>query len=584
MQQPKTNEQVLAESTAAAQRAAESIGGTFEQGVGFKPNVPASQQTTESTGTNEPTASPYFPRYTPQEKQASDYVSSFQAPKTEEVIAAEKQKTAQAEIDALNSHYNSLLEDQRVVNEGRSRGTNAISTLTGLAGSTEANNASNNTTTLNQRDNQKIQNERAVAITGVLSKIRSEAATEARNSRLDARQSAEDILARRKTTQEESVKNLQTLAGSGVTIEGLKKSDPSSYKHLADSVGGEEILKAQFILNRPRNDVVGVPVRVGNHYVQMYKNPLTGAITAENIQLPFELPTEYTSFTKMGDNLVAMPNNWDGDVSKLKTVIGKPSTEEALRMRGVQLDNQKKEKELREMDPSTNPTVSPYFDALSNASLGLPENQRKENLKRLNTYIASGNEKAAKELIIRSAFQGQSGTQREDTIKRQSAIDSLTDIKEALNEYVAQSGDTGILSGTLQSAAQKIGTAGDPELARIGTKITAALQIYRNSITGAAWGTQETEEYNKIFPSWKNTNKLNGAVIDSMLESLNLFQESTLGAYIGTDAYQQVFKGGTTGETAGPSKTLTKDGQSFDASDLSPEEFQQALADGFIEE
>lgn len=187
-------------------------------------------------------------------------------------------------------------------------------------------------------------------------------------------------------------------------------------------------------------------------------------------------------------------------------------------------------------------TPNDYKNALANASMNLPANQRVENTRRLNQYLKEGNEKGAKELIIRTAFAGQTGTQKEDTIKRQNAIEALGTIQSELNAYVKESGDTNILKGSMQEIAQKLGTAGDPRAAAVGAKVTLALQQYRNAVTGAAWGEQETAEYNKIFPDFKNTNKLNTALIDSMKESMNAFQEGTLSAYIGSDTYQKIFK------------------------------------------
>jgi hypothetical protein len=205
--------------------------------------------------------------------------------------------------------------------------------------------------------------------------------------------------------------------------------------------------------------------------------------------------------------------------------------------------------------------ASVYKTALSNASMGLPENQRKENVKRLNNYLKSGDQKSARELIIRTAFAGQTGTQKEDTIKRQNAIESLTVVQDALNQYVAKTGDTNILKGSLQDFQQKLGTAGDPELAAVANKVTLALQIYRNSVTGAAWGEQETAEYKKIFPDYKNTSKLNNALIDSMKTTLNSFQEGTLSAYIGSDTYQQIFKDNIEGTTQTPQAPISQEKQ-----------------------
>jgi len=67
--------------------------------------------------------------------------------------------------------------------------------------------------------------------------------------------------------------------------------------------------------------------------------------------------------------------------------------------------------------------------------------------------------------------------------------------------------DSGVRSGALQAGAQYtfnlIGKDFDPKLAQINQHITAAIQPYRNSVTGAAWGDQEDAEYAQIFGSTK---------------------------------------------------------------------------------
>lgn len=68
---------------------------------------------------------------------------------------------------------------------------------------------------------------------------------------------------------------------------------------------------------------------------------------------------------------------------------------------------------------------------------------------------------------------------------------------------------SGVQTGVLQKAAQYgLGIGGgqlSPELTQISQLITAATQPYRNSVTGAAWGDQETAEYNTLFGSIKDT-------------------------------------------------------------------------------
>lgn len=67
--------------------------------------------------------------------------------------------------------------------------------------------------------------------------------------------------------------------------------------------------------------------------------------------------------------------------------------------------------------------------------------------------------------------------------------------------------DSGVKSGALQAGAQYtfnlLGKDFDPKLAQVNQHITAAIQPYRNSVTGAAWGTQEDAEYAQLFGSTK---------------------------------------------------------------------------------
>lgn len=74
----------------------------------------------------------------------------------------------------------------------------------------------------------------------------------------------------------------------------------------------------------------------------------------------------------------------------------------------------------------------------------------------------------------------------------------LTEIDNAIAAL-----DRGVQTGALQSGTQYlyniVGEDYDPGLTEINQYITAALQPYRSSITGAAWGRQETAEYNDLF-------------------------------------------------------------------------------------
>lgn len=62
---------------------------------------------------------------------------------------------------------------------------------------------------------------------------------------------------------------------------------------------------------------------------------------------------------------------------------------------------------------------------------------------------------------------------------------------------------TGAIQAGKQYAANFLGKDYDPALAKIEGYITSAIQPYRNSVTGAAWGEQEDNEYASLFGSTK---------------------------------------------------------------------------------
>lgn len=284
------------EQTAAIQNAASLVPGAS----------PAPAATTES---------PYYSRYNLGSTDVAE-PKPIKA-KTENQIVSEKTAAAQGQIDAINKHYQNLLGEQKIINEGRDRSTSSVNTLSGLAGSSEANIQQGKTTELNQKDNQKIQDQQNLQIQNLFGQIRASAVQEAQQSRLEARQSSQDAIAARTARQTEAVGQLTNLAKTGVTMAGLKATDPKSYDHLVKSLGGEEQVKAMFTLNRPAETILDKKIE-GGKYIISYQNPLDGKIRIETLDLG--LPPQYSKTVDAGDKILAIPDNWDGDPSKLITI------------------------------------------------------------------------------------------------------------------------------------------------------------------------------------------------------------------------------------------------------------------------
>lgn len=249
-----------------------------------------------------PSPSEYYSRIGPEPKAT--------VAESAETIQARKEASARALIDSVNAQYDSELKDQLVVNQGRERGTNAISALTGLSGSTEANVASEKTDKLNKTENDRINNQRAVAIQSILYKISDAAVQEAKQSRDEARQSAQDVMAYREKAASDAVSHLTQLAqSSGATLEGLKATlKPEEYDYLVKNAGGEAAVKSLLVLNRPKEAIIDKKIENGK-YVIAYQDPMTGKVRIESTDLG--VPDHYTKSFDLGDKLMIVPDNFD---------------------------------------------------------------------------------------------------------------------------------------------------------------------------------------------------------------------------------------------------------------------------------
>lgn len=243
------------------------------------------------------------------EKQAREYLdTSFQKPKTEEELIAEKTERAKSLIQSKKDYYQSLLGEQAGINDVRTRETNARAVLNGLSGSSEASTMVTETADKNSKANAKIRAEQNVALEEIYYNIQNSAKEEARQMREDATKSATDILTRKENSKTKAVAEVSTLAKSGFDFESIKTNDPETYNYLAQSVGGEAQLKALAVLNRPQESILDKRVE-GGKYIISYQNPLTGKVRIESVDLG--VPPEYTKSIDLGDKIMLVPDNFD---------------------------------------------------------------------------------------------------------------------------------------------------------------------------------------------------------------------------------------------------------------------------------
>lgn len=121
----------------------------------------------------------------------------------------------------------------------------------------------------------------------------------------------------------------------------------------------------------------------------------------------------------------------------------------------------------------------------------------------------------------------------------ETAKQQIQSIKDLLAEYYRNGGSTNIFSGTFEKTLNKLGAIKDPKLVNIATNISAALQVYRNSVSGTAFSVQEGKEIASIFPGIDKTQGLNEAVIAGRLNAFDTTIDASYRNVLG-NAYDQL--------------------------------------------
>lgn len=117
-------------------------------------------------------------------------------------------------------------------------------------------------------------------------------------------------------------------------------------------------------------------------------------------------------------------------------------------------------------------------------------------------WSAVKNAKTADQLISVIAANGAiPADAKNDLINTRAGQGSL---RQAIKD-VKNGVETGVLQSSGNYALGLFGGQLSPELTRVRQNIIAAIQPYRSSITGAAWGTQEEAEYKSLFGDISDT-------------------------------------------------------------------------------
>ena len=191
--------------------------------------------------------------------------------------------------------------------------------------------------------------------------------------------------------------------------------------------------------------------------------------------------------------------------------------------------------------PPVTSQTQPLIDAFNFTSGRMSKDEATRNQKYFNELLSANRLDDAKAFIKSIVIANIPSDQQGKVIGRDQAIAALKDIQGSLVEYQKAGGDTGLITGSFETIAQKLGRTTDPKLARIANDVTLAIQAYRQAISGAAFTESESKQYESVFPSIGKGSELNQSKIDSLMATFDRNNRIVVETVIGGNNYDKIF-------------------------------------------
>ena len=191
-----------------------------------------------------------------------------------------------------------------------------------------------------------------------------------------------------------------------------------------------------------------------------------------------------------------------------------------------------------------------FRNAAQSILINTPEAVSQKAMDYIDDNLASGNIEGAKTQLKRLARKEAGVEEARSVSGRERTIQLLDEIQGDLNTLESSGINTNIFTGTGEEIARKAGTVQNPEARRVATKIAAAIQSYRKSMSGAAFSVPESEEYKTMFPDIGRTGNFNTANINALKEVFGGDLDSFYALSMGDDQYNRLFKGGQAGQVS----------------------------------
>jgi hypothetical protein len=203
------------------------------------------------------------------------------------------------------------------------------------------------------------------------------------------------------------------------------------------------------------------------------------------------------------------------------------ATPEEVRARGLRKDG-------NGVGPQLPDSHAAYQDPLDRAIMRVPDKRRAQIVALATRLATEGKTDQLGEVIRQAAVEGELADDQKQIRGRADSVAALDEIARALDGLKAAGVTTNILRGSVEDVARRLGDTTDARLVRLRTTIRENLIRYRQSISGAAFSAAESQEYEELNPSYRNTATLNQALVESLRDAMRrrdrTYWEQKLGA------------------------------------------------------
>ena len=154
--------------------------------------------------------------------------------------------------------------------------------------------------------------------------------------------------------------------------------------------------------------------------------------------------------------------------------------------------------------------------ALDRATMSVPAIRRGTVEDAVARSWAAGDQAGAKDMIRQAAIESEPVDTRSQIMGRRNTLAAMKDVRLMLEEMQKAGVPTNWFKGNVEDLARKLGTTQDPKYVELSTRLMDSLVQYRRAATGVQFSVRESQDYQKMFPNYRNTLPVNLATMQGL--------------------------------------------------------------------